>query len=198
MPAATASATARPRTVPSARMMSCPPNVPPGATLDGIPTLSFPTVGLMVELAGEMFEPDNLAPLMMRCDLWHVQGGESLKRAVLNNVLAARGAAQDGDLAAHRSLLRLAQQKRANHPLMSPRQVAGLRVALLADGYEMTWEHSPLPHDYTATYTVRPTDAALFRSLPPVPLALLSRLVQSLLPACGDHGTGGRRVSGRR
>ena len=122
----------------------------------------------MVELAGELFEPDDLAPLMMRCDLWHGRGGESLKRAVLNDMLAARAEAQDGDLAAHRSLLRLAQliiEKRANHPLMSPRQLAGLREALLADGYEVTWELSLLPHDYTAACTIRPTDAA------PVPLA---------------------------
>src|SRR5260370_37893753 len=43
---------------------------------------------------------------------------------------------------------------------MSPHQAAELREALLADGYKIICESSLLPHDYSATCAILPTDAA--------------------------------------
>jgi hypothetical protein len=127
-------------------------------------TLSFPTLGLLIELANELFDqPDELVPLMMRCDLLRSRGGESLQRALLNNVMRTRVEAENGSTEAHRNLLRFAQlivEKRINHPRMSPHQAAELQEAMLADGYELTWESSLLPNDYSAACTILPTDAA--------------------------------------
>lgn len=130
-------------------------------------TLSFPTLGLLIEIADELFDRrTELAPLMMRCDLLQIEPGGEIRRVLLNSLMAARAAAEAGDQQAHRNLLRFAQlivEKRANHPRgMSQLQISELREALLADGYQLTWV--PLPNDYTARCKILPTDAA------PVPL----------------------------
>ncbi len=131
-------------------------------------TLSFPTLGLLIEIADELFDRrTELGTLMMRCDL--LQDSGEIVRVLQNSLMSTRTAAEAGDPQAHRNLLRFAQlivEKRVNHPRgMSQLQISELREALLADGYELTWEPtSPLPGDYTARCKILPTDAA------PVPL----------------------------
>jgi hypothetical protein len=133
-------------------------------------TLSFPTLGMLLEIADELFDQrTELGTLMMRGDLLQSENGGEIVRVLQNNLMAAHAAAEAGDPQAHRKLLRFAQlivEKRANHPRrISQRQMADLREALLADGYELTWEPtSPLPNDHTTRCTILPTDAA------PVPL----------------------------
>jgi len=132
-------------------------------------TLSFPTLGLLIDIADELFpRRTELGTLMMRCDL--LQDSGEIVRVLQNSLMRTRAAAEAGDPQAHRKLLHFAQliaEKRVNHPRgMSQRQIDELREALLADGYEFTWEPtSPLPGEYTARCTILPTDAA------PVPLA---------------------------
>jgi len=134
-------------------------------------TLSFPTLGLLIEITDELFDPRNKLPaLMVRCDLVQTGHDAEIHRVLLNNLMAARAAAEGGDLQAHRKLLRFARlvvENRVNHPRgISQRQMGELCEELLADGYELTWEPSSLlPNDYTARCEIRPTDAA------PVPLA---------------------------
>jgi hypothetical protein len=131
-------------------------------------TLSLPTLGLLVELADELFgNRTELGTLMMRCDFLKTGHGDEIVRALQNNLLGTRTAAEAGDPKAHSNLLRFARliaEKRAYR--MSSQQRSELREALLADGYEITWEPaSILPGDNTARCTILPTDAG------PVPLA---------------------------
>jgi hypothetical protein len=133
-------------------------------------TLSFPTLGLLLELAQELFaDRDELPTLMMRCDLLNSEQAEVIHRVLMNNLMRARTAAETGDQQAHRNLLRFAQlivEKRACHPRgLSRLWIGELREGLLADGYALTWEPaSDLPDNYTAICRILPTDAA------PVPL----------------------------
>ncbi len=148
-------------------------------------TLSFPTLGLLIEIADELFDPRTQLPaLMVRCDLVQTEHDDEIHRVLLNNLMAARAAAEGGDLQAHRKLLRFARlivEKRVNHPRgISQRQMGDLCEELLADGYELTWEPSSLlPNDYTARCEIRPTDAA------PVPLGPEISALEAELAARG-------------
>jgi hypothetical protein len=148
-------------------------------------TLSFPTLGLLFELAENLFDRHTELPaLMMRCDLMQSDRGGEIRWVLLNNLMAARAAAEAGDQQAHRKLLRFARlivEKRANHPRrISPHQMGELREELLADGYELTWEPaSLLPDEDMARCKIRPTDAA------PVPLAAEISALDAELTARG-------------
>lgn len=135
-------------------------------------TLSFPTLGLLMEIADSLSGPADklvLPELMLRCDLIQSEHGGEIRWALLNNLMAARAAAEGGDLQAHRKLLRFAQlviEKRASGPRGIPQDLMReVREALLADGYELTWKPaSDLPDDFTVRCTIRTTDAG------PVPM----------------------------
>lgn len=149
-------------------------------------TLSMPTLGLLFEIAVELFDRGSELPaLMMRSDLWQPEYRGEIRQVVLNNLMGARARAEDWDDGqAHRSLLRCAQlivEKRANHPRgVTQAQMHELREALLADGYELTWEPaSLLPDEYTARCAILPTDAA------PVPLAAEISALDAELTARG-------------
>jgi hypothetical protein len=132
-------------------------------------TLTIPTLGLLLDLADQLFRNrTELGIVMMRCDLMEADRGGEVVRVLQNNLLATRAAAEAGDAQAHTNLLRFVRlivEKRASHPLagMSPQQQDELREAMLLDGYELTWE-PPLPWDDSTSCTIRPTDVG------PVPL----------------------------
>lgn len=142
----------------------------PGERLDDVQTLSNPTLGLLFDMAVESFgRQTELVALMMRCDLLDPMGGGDVVKVLLNNLMAARRAAEDGDRQAHRDLLRFARliaEKCADRP-QGMSQMGDLREAVLADGYQLTLEAaSLLPNDNTIRCTILPTDAA------PVPALL--------------------------
>lgn len=125
-------------------------------------TLSNPTLGLLLGWANESFRRDELPTLMMRCDLVDPTQGPVVW-TLPDRLIAARHAAEGGDRQAHRKLLRFAQltiDKRADHPQgMSPRHLEDLRDTLLADGYQVTFETSPLsPDNDTVRCAILPTD----------------------------------------
>jgi hypothetical protein len=131
-------------------------------------TLSFPTLGLLIDLASEpAFKRTELATVMMRCDF--LQGSGDVIQVLQNNVIRTRTAAEAGNPQAHSDLLlfaRLIAERRASRaPLMPQQQKDELREAMLADGYEITWEPMPDLPSLTARCTILPTDAG------PVPLA---------------------------
>lgn len=159
-------------------------------------TLSTPTLGLLYEIAVELFDRQTELPaLMMRCDLLHTSYEREIRQVLLDNLLRARAAAENqDDLQAHRHLLRfvrLIAEKRANHPQLP---AAELREALLADGYQLTWEQDSLllPGDQMVRCTIRPTDAA------PVPLADEVSALESELTARGYTHRARPLPAGRR
>jgi hypothetical protein len=140
-----------------------------------VTTLSQPTVGLLIDIAAERVTRPNLGTLLMRADLTQYRLGASLytkKGLVLDALAGARAAAEDGDQAAHRGLLtfaRLVVSKLVSDPERPSGWFDELREALLADGYQLTWEYvAPDPAAEDAppvSYKILPTDAG------PVPLA---------------------------
>lgn len=131
-------------------------------------TLSHPTLGLLIDLSTEApFRNEHLWTVMLRCGfLRDVGAGGDIASVLANSVMSTHAAAKAGDAQAHRNLLlfaRLIAEKRTNHPPhISEREESELFEALLADGYELSWEGTT---DYVKCCQLRPTDAS------PVPLA---------------------------
>lgn len=146
-------------------------------------TLSVPTIGLLLEIICEQLtRPADVAPLLMRCDLWPTEAGD-VRLLLLNRLMQARVAAEARDQQAHRNLLCLVQlivEKRVFHP-RGLTQACELREAMLADGYQVTWERASLPHDDTARCAILPTDAG------PVPLAAEISALERELSERGYH-----------
>lgn len=146
--------------------------------------LSDPTLAVLIE-AGQKLRGSDLTTMLMRAGIYEYSprktGIQSENKAELirSRLLAARAAAEDGDTAAHRGLLAFATelvQRTVANPEHPPHWFSGLRDALLADGYELTWKgdaprNAPLTGGTwvairgSIRYSILPTDAA------PVPLA---------------------------
>jgi hypothetical protein len=134
--------------------------------------LSDPTLGLLIEIAGDLFTTSELRNLLMRSNLnQYAQSGADNKAEMLRvPFLRARSMAED-DSEAHRALLRfivLVLELKVPDPDDPPARVRleNLREALLADGYEL---QSSLRSDAKTPFgpfefKLLPTDAA------PVPL----------------------------
>jgi hypothetical protein len=152
-------------------------------------TLSVPTLGLLIEIADEVFTASQLKNLLMRSDLWQYGQGGPNKAEMLRSVfLGARYQAEQGDQRAHRGLLKfvlLLVEERVDDPEhpRPPVRLDELREALLADGHELHWEHVPDPKNpfFGGTYRFHllPTDAA------PVPLAPEISALEAELTARG-------------
>jgi hypothetical protein len=137
-------------------------------------TLSDPTLGILIEAAADGLAGRDIKTMLMRADLYAWRDPEEYednKHGLLrSHLLAARDEAENGDAAVHRDLLtftRLVVGRTVRNPRRPPAWFGELREALLADGYELTWE--PEENDVpfgpaTFRYRILPTDAA------PVPL----------------------------
>jgi hypothetical protein len=110
--------------------------------------LSDPTLGVLVE-AGQNLSKSDLLTMLMRSDLLKYAplktGIETENKAEL---IRARllGARDVGDSDAYRGLLAFATelvQREVKNPEHPSRWFGELCDALLADGYELTWEGTP-------------------------------------------------------
>lgn len=109
--------------------------------------LSDPTLGLVVEVAAGQFSDSDLRTLLMRADLW--QYSEAKRRGqelVRDHLLNARDYAQayDGKTQEVRrallAFIRMIVERTVRDPGVTGPWFGELREALLADGYELTWE----------------------------------------------------------
>ncbi len=66
----------------------------PGGTLDGMRTLSLPTLGLLVDSRRAVRQPDQLGTSTMRCDFLKTGHGDEIVRALQNILLGTRTAAE--------------------------------------------------------------------------------------------------------
>jgi len=142
-----------------------------------MPTLSEPTVGVLVQVAADERTYDQLVTILLRADLTaerYGYGGDNEHNLVRNRLLRARSLALQGDREAHHSLLifvRTLVQQAVPDPYHPPRWFAELCESLLADGYQLTWENwsefDSLLSDSSnyPIYRIMPTDSG------PVPLA---------------------------
>jgi len=142
-----------------------------------MPTLSDPTLGLLVQVAADAYTLKELKTMMLRVDLAHERyGGADYSRhdLVRDRLLRARTLALQGDRDAHRALLafvRVLVQQMVRNPYDPPHWFAELCESLLADGYQLTWDNwtetDSLLEDYRKqpNYRILPTDSG------PVPLA---------------------------
>jgi hypothetical protein len=138
--------------------------------------LSDPTLGLVVEIAADYFSDSDLKTLLMRADLWQYGEGKgrgNKQELVRSSLLAARDHAEEyGDTDdVRRALLtfiRMIVERTVRNPADTWPWFPELREALLADGYELTWdvkETDPWGPAPASNFRIRPTDAG------PVPLS---------------------------
>jgi hypothetical protein len=137
--------------------------------------LSDPTLGILVE-AGEHLSRSDLLTMLQRADLLKYSPlTTGIKAENKAELIRARllGARDVGDSNAHRGLLAFATdlvQRDVKNPEHPPPWFGDLREALLADGYELTWEGTP-PRTIdtrptgifvpgSIKYKILPTDAA--------------------------------------
>jgi hypothetical protein len=152
-------------------------------------TLSVPTLGLLIEIADDLFTKSKLENLLMRSSLSYDKASPNKAELLRSAFLGVRDRAEGGDRQAHRGLLKfilLLVEERVDDP-ERPRpavRLDELREALLADGYQLHWEHEPdatNPFFGGGTYRFQllPTDAA------PVPLAPEISALEAELTARG-------------
>jgi hypothetical protein len=135
--------------------------------------LSDPTLGLVVEVAARQFSDEELRTLLMRADLWQYSGVKRKRQELVrDHLLSARDYAdeygsqmQDVRLALL-TFIRMIVERTVRDPTSAPTWFGELCEALLADGYELTWELGKgdwgLPQ--ASNYQILPTDPG------PVPL----------------------------
>jgi hypothetical protein len=141
-------------------------------------TLSDPTLGLLVRIAPQLFSLSKLRTLLMEADLRRYAPDpdeENSAELVRGALLGARDHAdQREDQQARRGLLAFVRLLvEGSNPNVDPNRelsildyIEELHEALLADGYELTWETEEHPWGYEfIRCQLRPTDPA------PVPLA---------------------------
>lgn len=142
--------------------------------------LSEPTLGLLIE-ASQRLTGSDLKTVLLKAGIHYSETTDNNKQDLVRwRLLRARDEALDGDDGAARGLLRFAVeviQRTVSNPDEPPRWFQELRDALLADGYELTWDGTPpqvsplasssswLKTPGSIRYEILPTDAA------PVPLA---------------------------
>ncbi|MGH3223707.1 MAG: hypothetical protein ACRDPY_34345 [Streptosporangiaceae bacterium] len=137
-------------------------------------SLSDPTVGILIEAAADGLKTGDIKTMLMRADLYGWRDHEEYEYNKLgmlrSHLLAARDNASYGNDAARRGLLtfaRLVVERTVRTPERPPTWFGDLRQALLADGYELTWELEEDDNPFGPArfrYQILPTDPA------PVPL----------------------------
>jgi hypothetical protein len=160
--------------------------------------LSDPTLAVLIE-AGEKLRESDLTTMLMRAGIYKYSPrksgiqAENKAELIRSRLLAARSAGEKGGTDAHRGLLAFTielVQRTVTNPEHSPPWFSELRNALLADGYELTWNgdaprNLPLTgHTWVAIrgdirYSILPTDAA------PIPLAREINALEADLAARG-------------
>jgi hypothetical protein len=155
--------------------------------------LSEPTLGMLIE-AGQHLTASHLRTLLLKAGIYYRETNDDNKHDLLRwRLLRAQGEALDGDESSARGLLNFARelvQRSVANPDEPPSWFGQLRDAMLADGYEITWDGdpprtAPLPGDTwvairgNVRYTILPTDAA------PVPLAREITALEADLAARG-------------
>jgi len=154
--------------------------------------LSDPTLGLLVSITPKLLSLSDLRTLLMQADLRRYAPDpdeENKAELVRDALLAARDHAdQREDPQAHRGLLAFVQLLvEGSNPNVDPNRelsildfIEELHEALLADGYELTWEIEEHPWGYEfIRCKIRPTDPT------PVPLA---REINALEAELADRG----------
>ena len=146
--------------------------------------LSDPTLAALVK-AGQNLRGSDLKTMLQATGLLRLLplkegvAAESRPELIRSRLLRARADAENGDASAHRAMLAFATQliqQTVKNPDAAPPWFSELRNALLADGYQITWDgdtprNVPLPGDVQVAirgsirYSILPTDAT------PVPLA---------------------------
>jgi hypothetical protein len=160
--------------------------------------LSNPTIAALVK-AGQNLGGSDLKTLLQAADLWDYSpykigvASENRPELIRSRLLGARAEAKDGDAGAHRAMLVFATQliqQTVKNPEYAPPWFGELRDALLADGYQITWDGDPpvtvpLPGyvhvamQGSIRYSILPTDAS------PVPLAPEISALEAELAARG-------------
>ncbi|WP_431883800.1 hypothetical protein [Micromonospora gifhornensis] len=109
-------------------------------------TLSDPTLGLLVEIAsGKRFSASDLTTLLMKANVNRYGHLDSNKQELVRSrLVGARDAVTEaGDSDAHRGLLAFVKfvvERAVKDPEDPPLWFDPLREALLADGYELSWQ----------------------------------------------------------
>jgi hypothetical protein len=157
--------------------------------------VSEPTIGTLIE-AGQRLTADHLKTLLLKAGIHYRETKDPNKQELLRwRLLRARDDAYKGDETAARGLLTFATEL-VQHSVMNPEAAppwfGELCDALLADGYELTWEGTPtrtIGSGYTTfvergniRYRILPTDAA------PVPLPEQINALEAELAARGYTG----------
>lgn len=136
--------------------------------------LSDPTLGLVIEVAAGHFDDSELKTLLMRADLWkHSEVKRKSQELVRDHLVNARDYAEEySDTENVRQALltfiRMIIERTVRDPAKTWPWFGELREALLADGYELTWEleeTDPWSSAEASNFRIRPTDAG------PVPLS---------------------------
>lgn len=143
-----------------------------------MPTLSDPTLGLLVRVAADAYTLNELKSMMLHADLAqerYAAGADNYSRhgMVRDRLWRARSLALEGDRKAHDLLLgfvRILVQQKVPDPYDPPPWFAELRESMVADGYKLTWDNWDRFASVTGssgypTYRFLPTDSG------PVPLA---------------------------
>jgi hypothetical protein len=149
--------------------------------------LSDPTLGLVIEAAAARFTSSELKTLMMQADVYQYGKKEGNRQEILRSrLLGARGYAEEyGDTDARLALLtfiRMLVERTVGDPENAWPWFGPLYEALLADGYELTWERrEPDRWDdaKASNFQILPTDAG------PVPLATEISALEQELSSCG-------------
>lgn len=156
--------------------------------------LSEPTLGLLIE-ASQHLTGSDLKTVLLKAGIHYSETTDNNKQDLVRwRLLRARDEALDGDDGTARGLLRFTAeviQWTVSDPDEPPRWFPELRDALLADGYELTWDGTPpkvtplvsssswLKIPGSICYKILPTDAA------PVPLAREISALEAELAARG-------------
>jgi hypothetical protein len=141
--------------------------------------LSDPAIAVLVQ-AGRDLKGSDLKAMLMRVGLFSRLpektgiAEESRAELIRTRLLAGRADARKGDTSAHRGMLAFATellQEKVKNPKYAPDWFSELQGALLADGYQITWDgdaprNVPLPGDVhvairgSVRYSILPADAA--------------------------------------
>lgn len=150
--------------------------------------LSHPTLAILVK-AGQNLRGSDLRTMLQAADLWDYSpyktgvASENKSELIRARLLGARNAAEAGDAGARRALLafvtELIQQQVKDPEHTPPQWFSELRDALLADGYQITWNPDALRSRVLTRqewlqdaggirYSILPTDAAPVQLAPEI------------------------------
>jgi len=140
--------------------------------------LSDPTLAVLVDW-GQHLPTSDIKTMLMRADIYKYGDLEGNNQELIRSrLLGARDAAQHGDPGARRGLLiftRVLVQQTLKDPENPLPWFGELHDALLADGYELTWDGAPPRIQGSGNFKFRTPGSVRYKILPtdaaPVPLA---------------------------